>query len=214
MHQPGTNIRNLRTLMGLNQKQLAIAAGVDQGKLSMIERGKGGYSREFLEQIAKTLGVSLGTLFDDGMAVDAASLGARRIPIIDEGLVMGWRGIEHADVDWDVQPFLFANLMNASRHAFALRIKDANNLPALDIGDEVIFDLGLQPWPGAMVVATDAAGKAYIGRFREAPDQPDGSLAFDVVPVNTFHAAVSSLSRGGLSLRGVMVEHRKYTARP
>lgn len=214
MHQPGTNIRNLRTQLNMNQTQLALAADVDQGTLSNIERGKGGYSREFVEKVAKALGVSLGVLFADGMTVDAAALGARRVPIIDENQVANWRGLEQADFDWDKQEFLFAGLANASRHAFALRIKDAVNAGVFDVGDEVIFDIGIQPWPGGMVVATDGSGKAHIGRFRELSDQPAGDPAFELVPANTFHAPMSSLRKGGLTLRGVMVEHRKYTARP
>lgn len=200
--------------LGLDQKQLAIAAGVDQSTLSKVIRGIGGYSREFIEKVAKALYVSVGVLFADGLTVEMAGLGARRIPIIPESMVHDWLGLDHIDGDWDRKNVLFSDLLSASRHAFALRIAGGKNSSVLEAGDMAIFDLGMQPWPAAVVVATDYNKHVHIGRLRILQNDGEGDVRFEVVPANSFYPPISSTQKGGLTLKGIMIEQRRYWLRP
>jgi transcriptional regulator with XRE-family HTH domain len=210
MHQPGTNIRTLRLQLGLNQQKLAISTGLDQGTISNIERGATGYTQDSLERIAKALNVSVGELFVDGETLDAAAIGVRRVPVLKAADVAAWRGLENTEFDWDTQEFLFTGLKTASRFAFALRIDDVKNAPLLEPGDVVLFEMKLQPRPGDMVAAVDAGGGMYLGRFRAlAPVQAE-EPAFEIVPADGWNPPSRHDDFGGLTLKGVLVEQRRY----
>lgn len=213
MQHPGANIKALRLQAGLTQKQLAEQTKLDQGWLSAIENGKGNPSSESMEALARALHVSIGVLWADRSMVDTAIHGVRRIPVLRLEQVAKWKGADDDDLDWNRTEPLFVGLKNCSRHAFAIRIADTENAPALDVGDDAIFDPGIEPWPGSMVVGTSSMGKVYIGRFREMESTDPVQRSFEIVPVNHFHPAHASNQRGGIELRGVMVEHRKYASK-
>jgi transcriptional regulator with XRE-family HTH domain len=58
-----SNIRRLRTAVGLSQEVLAIDAGVDRSYMSRLERGTVSAGVDVLERIADALGCKLGELF-------------------------------------------------------------------------------------------------------------------------------------------------------
>jgi transcriptional regulator with XRE-family HTH domain len=53
----GSTIQKLRSLTDMNQAELAAKAGMSRGMLSMIESGKRRLDKEYVEPIAKALGV-------------------------------------------------------------------------------------------------------------------------------------------------------------
>lgn len=65
----GPAIKKIREKKGINQKELAAklktsrSEEYDAGNLSKIEKGKQGYSVEFLDQLPKALGVPLSDIF-------------------------------------------------------------------------------------------------------------------------------------------------------
>jgi transcriptional regulator with XRE-family HTH domain len=58
-----SNIRRLRTAVGLSQEALAVDAGVDRSYMSRLERGTVSVGVDVLERIADALGCKLGELF-------------------------------------------------------------------------------------------------------------------------------------------------------
>jgi transcriptional regulator with XRE-family HTH domain len=58
-----SNIRRLRTAVGLSQEALAVDAGVDRSYMSRLERGTVSVGVDVLERIAGTLGCKLAELF-------------------------------------------------------------------------------------------------------------------------------------------------------
>ncbi len=55
----GTALREIRDLVGIDQRELARRCGITQGTVSNIERGKHGVSPELMRKFADALGVSL-----------------------------------------------------------------------------------------------------------------------------------------------------------
>ena len=52
-------LREIRDLVGIDQRELASRCGITQGAVSNIERGKHGVSPELMRKFADALGVSL-----------------------------------------------------------------------------------------------------------------------------------------------------------
>lgn len=63
-HRLGQNVRALRLAKGLSQEDLAAIAGVHRTYASDIERGTRNPSITVVEQFAKALGVTPGSLLD------------------------------------------------------------------------------------------------------------------------------------------------------
>jgi len=61
----GSNIKRIRELKGLSQKEVISAIGMAAAQYSRIESGKTDPSVSTLEKIAKALGVSLADFFTD-----------------------------------------------------------------------------------------------------------------------------------------------------
>jgi transcriptional regulator with XRE-family HTH domain len=211
MNQPGSNIRTLRQHLNLSMKQLSKASGVDAGTLSRLETGVGGYSRESIHKIADALGVTPGVLFADGATVEAASFGARRVPVLSAEQLADWKGGELPMPDED-QEYLFEHLRTVSQHAFALRVQDEANLPTFKIGDHIVFDPAVTPGPGSMVVAVDGQKRVHFGRLRILDTVGVGEHVFEIVPTNEFYPSVKSATTPGLVLRGTLATHKRYLA--
>ena len=64
-------VRQARKRADFTLEQLAQKIGVETTSLSRYERGLRGFSLEMLERVTKALGVSIGSLVDDGKAAGA-----------------------------------------------------------------------------------------------------------------------------------------------
>jgi ribosome-binding protein aMBF1 (putative translation factor) len=67
----GTNIQNARTGAGLSQRRLARRAGISDGYLSDVERGRRAVSSDFLVRVAYYLDVPVESLFSELNIVDS-----------------------------------------------------------------------------------------------------------------------------------------------
>ena len=207
MPVPGSNIALLRRQMGLSQRQLAKAAGVDVSTLSKLESGKGGYSTESIERIAKTLSVSKGVLFAEPGVVEAAALGMREVPVLTAAELMKWPATKGEDFS-ERSRFLHASLKTVSQHSFALVVENEANIPILQPGDQLLFDAAKQPEMGRFVVAQAKSGAVYIGRFRRCEPENPNDPSFEVVPEARIYPIAESKKIEGLNLRGVLAEQR------
>jgi repressor LexA len=78
----GQRIRRRRKELGLSQVQLASAAGVNQGFLSEIERGKGNPSRRTIDALSIALNLPQAVLLGGGREHDAPQpLDTRELPL-------------------------------------------------------------------------------------------------------------------------------------
>jgi transcriptional regulator with XRE-family HTH domain len=208
MHQPGTNIRTLRSQMGMTAKQLAKAADVEYTTLNRLENGKGGYSREGLERIAKALNVTVGVLFADAMTVDAAALGIRRLPRFTMEQLRLWEGPESNEFDLDSDERIVEDIRACSRFAFAVVAEGEANADTIQPGDDLVFDPRVQPRPGSFAVARDSERNLYIGRLRLLSVTGD-LLRWEIVPVSRFHPSASNEGIPGLTILGTLIQIRR-----
>lgn len=63
----GKRVRELRKQRGWSQEELASKAGLHRTYIGSVERGEQNVSIDNIERLAKTLGVSIGTLFKDSV---------------------------------------------------------------------------------------------------------------------------------------------------
>lgn len=212
MSIPGSNIAMLRRQLGISQRSLSKQASVDLSTLSKLESGKGGYSPDGIERIAKVLNVSIGILFAEPGIVEAAALGMREVPILSPEQLHAWNGFGEA-VYRDKQEFLHVALSVVSHNAFALVVTDDANTPEFCRGDELIFDAGRQPSEGVYVAAQGTEPSVFIGRLRFLPSRKTDSQSFVVIPTNYGYPLVESTQVIGLRLRGVLAQFRKTIPR-
>ena len=197
----------LRRQMGLSQRQLGLAANVDLSTLSRLESGKGGYSAESIDRIAKVLSVSKGVLFAEPGVVEAAALGMREVPVLSDAELLQWPKLREENLA-ERHRFLHASLKTVSRHSFALVVADEANAPLIQPGDQLLFDADRQPRFGSFVVAQGATEAVYIGRFR-AVESEKSDPQFELVPEVRLYPVLSSRTNKTLRLRGVLAEHRR-----
>ena len=206
---PGSNIRVLRQQLGISLRGLAKASGIDMATLSRLENGKGGYSQESIAAIAKALYVSEGVLFADNAVVEAAAVQMRKVPLLSAEQLLAWQGADSLDFE-ENQPYLHADLRRVGRHSFALRMHDGSNMPAIQIGDDLIFDAGRAAHPGSIVAAQDRDGRIYIGRLAPRPSNVGEEANFEVVPSDPVYFSPSPVTAPGLQIKGTLVERRTY----
>jgi len=60
-------IRRVRKRTGFTQVQLSEATGIDQSSISRIENGKQGVSLDYLQRMARAMGVSVADLIGDAV---------------------------------------------------------------------------------------------------------------------------------------------------
>jgi len=69
-----TRIKNARKAKGYTQRELADRTGMDQGHISRLENGGKGASMEYLQTLAKELGVTISYLLGEDIKESAKNL--------------------------------------------------------------------------------------------------------------------------------------------
>lgn len=106
----GLRVRDLRLKKGMTQDDLAERAGTTKATISKIERSTMKMSVDWMERLAKALGVSAVELIVDD-AQRAPSV--RQIPVVGHIAAGNWREAIEDPIGWTVAP-------DAGRNAFAL----------------------------------------------------------------------------------------------
>jgi SOS-response transcriptional repressor LexA len=100
-----------------------------------------------------------------------------------------------------------------SERTFALRIKGDSMEPRFSEGDVIIVDPDLRPHPGDYVVASTENGEeATFKKYRVVGMDRSGHEVFELVPLNSDYPVLRSDALG-LTVIGVMIEHRTYYKR-
>ena len=129
------------------------------------------------------------------------------LPILTESQLAQWQGIDSIDYPQG-QQYLWGDPRYLSRHVFGWRVTDSANAPLLNPGEELIFDANKAPQMGSLVIAQDAGGAVFLGRYRQIGDA-EGKSEFQVIPYDPLYASASSTTTAGLQLRGTLVEIRR-----
>lgn len=196
----------LRLREGLSVRALADAIGMDNGNLSKLENGKAGYSQEVIQKIADVLNVSVGMLFSEPEALEAAVLNMRELPVLSAEQLAVWADPDSFDPS-EKQAYLHTNMRMVSRFGFGWVVGDEANAPRFRPGFVLIFDAKRQPAMGTDVIAQDRDGRVYIGQCRISAEN---EVHFAVVPRNRVYPIVSPATAPGLIIRGTLAEIREY----
>lgn len=89
MKNVGSRVRAARIAKDLTQIQLGQRTGIDQGRMSRIERGTGTLSVDEIARIARALNVSAGSLVDGPVDPDNQMSPALRALLAGDGLAPG-----------------------------------------------------------------------------------------------------------------------------
>lgn len=83
----GTQLREVRKARRQTLRNVASAAGISEGFLSQVERGKSNASIAVLRRIASALGVNLGDIFQDNSGQGLRVLNASNWPTLNYGVL-------------------------------------------------------------------------------------------------------------------------------
>lgn len=175
-----------------------------------------GISKQGLLSAQRDLGISaswletgVGPKLERSRAnIAAASIGSRRIPLINYVQAGGWVGAVDPFQPNDAHEFLMTDL-ELSESAFALQIKGDSMLPEFKEGDRVIIDPAIIPQPGDYVVAKNGEEESTFKKYRPRGINERGEMVFELVPLNEDYPSLRS-DVVPIKIVGTMVEHRKY----
>ena len=194
MTKLGFQLRDRRTKIGLTQRQLTEATGVDQATIARIEKGEMPLVSRHLAPLAQALGLDI-----------INPLGENDEPVVLRGaIVPAWpqsiaarcapTSGEEMEACGPVQ-----HIMSIKRHSkktFAVIVEDDANAPKLCTGNVLIVDPEETPKAGSLVVAAVGEDpRAFIARFAQRLPDSDGNPVFELIPENKLFPMIRSDQR-------------------
>ena len=123
-------VKELRERAGMQQKELAIMAGVSRPTVSEWEHGKKDPSGDRLRKLSQIFGVDVGTILGYGPAIIPIQRGA--VPIIGD-IACGTPITAEQNIEW------YADLPDGVKADFALRCRGDSMTPTFNDGDIVLI---------------------------------------------------------------------------
>lgn len=210
MAELGARIRQVLIEKGLTQSQLSRLVGVKQQTISYIcAPDSPATASRYAPKIAQVLGVNPtwlqsgeGGKYDPTVRIEleGVELQVQRVPMLQHSHVMAFLAGENADIRQGLMTDA-----KAGKRAFAVEIEGDSMRPLFRPGDRVVIDPDLRAEPGDFVLAHN--NEAIT--FRKFRAREDGG--FELAPMNDDWPVTRSSQ--GLSVIGVMVEHRSYRKR-
>jgi SOS-response transcriptional repressor LexA len=206
MDDMGQRLKRLRTERKMSQYDLSRVTGIEQATISRIERGEMLLLSPHATKISEALDVPIVGILGIPVNVTPAPLGTRRVPVLD------YIGVSNFTVDTtrenDMKEFVLADISH-SPNTFAMHIQGDSMEPTFTEGDLILVDSNLSPRPGDCVVAVPHGKTATFAQYRMMGFNDKNEEIFELVPLNHFYAPIRS-DRQDITIKGVMVEHRKY----
>lgn len=201
-------LRQARERLGINKAELARRLKVSRATVSDWEKGATAPTRKRAPQIAKILGIPIGSLQPltaPGLESVDTEKTLRKIRII------GWEELTHlersisgphrgemVDVDADTPD-----------DAVSLRVMDQSMSPDFNPGDIIIISRLIEPLDDDAVVVTFANGEKYLRFYQSRGRDSSGSKAFDLRAKDAFFKTITVNGNNPTSILAVVVEHRK-----
>lgn len=228
-------VDNLRALVFKNGKQsgqikdFAIAHDLNRSHVSQMLNGHRAMGNEIARQIEGSLGLPYGWMDSShdqesdepaALTFDNARLAGdetRELPVVSYVQAGSWNEIADPYAKGHGLDYIAveANLARSlSRSSFALTIEGDSMLDLFQPGDVIVIDPEISPVPGDFVVAKlDREERATFKKYREKGIGSDGTMEFDLVPLNNDYPVITVNSNYPARVIGVMVEHRRRRRR-
>jgi len=204
----GRNIRTLRIQLGMNLEQLALKAGLDPSNLSKIERGVGGYSKDGLQRLSKSLNVPLGTLFAESPGEEVMLTGRTRVPILADNLARRYVRGETLSTEISQSEHILVDRTGQSR-IFGHRVNNSSMVPEFRPGDIVVVDPAVLPEPSDYVVVDSGSGILEVREYRLKKISVDGTREVELAALNAAYPSYTGNPDKLVILGCVVDQHRK-----
>lgn len=205
----GQNIRSRRKELKMTLEQLALEIGSDTGNLSRIERGQQSITTDKIEVIAKALNcLPLDLINPSHSSQPSVPFGYNKVPLLSNNQSLDWSKLQTHVEHLDIKEWLVTDLSIAP-NSFSFLIWDLSMAPDFKIGDKIIIDPSLKAEAGDFVIARDERYGLIFRKYRARGISDDDQEIFELFPLNEDFENFHSLN-SGVSVIGVMVEHRKY----
>jgi len=200
-------VRAARETGGFTQERLGELLGVTKANISAWENGRHEPSFEQLSKMSKLTGAELHFGAEN---VSPASIGTRKVPVLDHVQAGAWTGVDSGLSESDIREYVLSSL-DLSPSAFAMFIRGDSMLPEFREGDMIIAEDPevAPPRPGDFVVAVNGSGEATFKRYRERGLNEASQNVFELVPLNPDYPTMRS-DVTHIRIVGTMMEHRKF----
>lgn len=203
-----SRLKKIRSEKNLSQRELSRIAGIEQATLSRIERGEMSLLSPHVATLARALGVTVPKLLGIVSNITPSQVGSRRIPIMSYKQIGKSLSFTPLAEELEMTDFVRVDLPH-SADTFATRIEGDSMENVFSEGDVVVIDPDIHAQPGDFVVAVDDTGTTTFRRYRDLGVNKDGNRIFELIPLNSLYASLRS-DQQFTTIKGVMVEHRKY----
>lgn len=203
-----SRLKKLRSDKNISQRELSRITGIEQATLSRIERGEMDLLSPHVAKLSRALNVPISRLLGIASNIAPAQLGSRRIPVLSYKQAGSFTSQTPFSQEEDMTDFVLIDLPHSAK-VFALRIQGPSMESMFTEGDVVVIDPEVYVQPGDFVVAVEDGGDTTFRRYRDLGINDAGNRVFELEPLNSLFPTLRS-DRLPLTIKGVMVEHRKY----
>jgi SOS-response transcriptional repressor LexA len=198
-------VKTCRKAAQMTQTQLGEHLGKSKASISHWETGMYEPSPQELATMSSLFGTPLPPELR-GVSYGEGGVGARKLPILSCAQAKAYRVIINAPSDLVTQ--WTSTDCTVSPYAFLLTVSDESNAPDLRPGDDLVVDPEAAADPGDIVLAVTGTGRTVLRKYRPRGDE--GRYQFELAPINPDWPTFRSETDSGLSVIGVMIEHRRY----
>jgi SOS-response transcriptional repressor LexA len=208
MDDMASRLKKLRSDKKISQRELSRITNIEQATISRIERGEMSLLSPHVPTLSRALGVPPAKLLGYTVVTTPAQVGSRRIPVLSFDQAGRLANLAALPEDVEMKDSVLVDLPH-SANAFALRIQGDSMEHVFAEGDVVVIDPDVDVQPGDFVFAVVESEGPTFRRYRDVGMNDDGNRVFELDPLNKLFAAFRS-DRQTITIKGVMVEHRKY----
>lgn len=206
-----SRLKKFRAEKKISQRELSRITGIEQATLSRIERGEMSLLSPHVATLARALNIPVSKLLGITSNIAPAHVGSRRIPVLSYKQAGSFSSLTPFIQEEEMTDFVLVDLPH-SASTFALRVQGDSMEDVFAEGDVVVIDPDMDLQPGDYVVALEDNGNTTFRRYKDSGINDEGNRIFELVPLNSLYPTLRS-DRQGITIKGVMVEHRKYRPR-
>lgn len=191
----------------LTIEQLAEKLSISSASVSRIESGLQQPRPELLARIARLFGTTEAAFYWVSQELAPASIGLRRIPVLDYGLVSS-RKDQSSPASGETRGFVLTDV-DYSQSVFAMKITGEAMRPRFDEGDLVLIDPDVKPRPNDSALFRLRSAEIQVRTYKERGIDSTGKVIFEALPENDGYPSWRS-DVLEIEIVGTVVEHRKY----
>jgi len=216
------NLRAIREMRGLTQKELADRINTTDVSVSRYESQDSRLNLPLLRQLANVLNVSVGQIVGERplpSEVEKVRIPTGQkirvddtnpVPLLRWEEIEPWLGLTPSERRAKQSENIWTD-QSVDENTFAIRLVDTSNAPEFNPEEVIIFKV-MTPRPGDMVLAKrKGAIDCVFRKYRPlGPCSATGPVVCDLVPLNPDWPTIRLDGEHLGVIHAVMIEHRRY----